>query len=161
MPEHEHLQDFLMVSESKVLNVWSEYHTGKSRVYGLPFRNSHWAKFASPSGSSQVCGSKTSGAFILFIRPGRLRPHLPYTCAFLFIPWPELLSADILRGLLVRVCKYSSHCVDWAHSFSPQRFINEGMPSTQSIKRNGTLTLSPCEAYNEVEEKWTARFGIF
>lgn len=68
----------------------------------------------------------------------------------LFIPWPELLSTDILRWLLVHVCKYSSHCVDWTHSFSPQRLINEDMPSTQSIKRNGTLTLSSCEAYNEV-----------
>lgn len=68
----------------------------------------------------------------------------------LFIPWPELLSTDILRWLLVYVCKYSSHCVDWTHSFSPQRLINEDMPSTQSIKRNGTLTLSSCEAYNEV-----------
>lgn len=54
------------------------------------------------------------------------------------------------RWLLVHVCKYSSHCVDWTHSFSPQRLINEDMPSTQSIKRNGTLTLSSCEAYNEV-----------
>ena len=29
-------------------------------------------------------------------------------------------------------------------------FINDDMPSTQSIKRNRTLTLSSCEAYNEV-----------